>query len=131
MKSPAQKAYDKEYMKGYRERNREQINATQREWCRNNRQACVKHAQKSKNKQQLVAFQKLGGVCCKCGFADIRALQIDHVMGNGVVERAANGRCSYSLYSRVLKDSKNKFQLLCANCNWIKRHENQEWKPHK
>lgn len=21
----------------------------------------------------------------------------------------------------------NEFQLLCANCNWIKRHENKEW----
>ena len=24
------------------------------------------------------------------------------------------------------KNKENKYQLLCANCNWIKRHENKE-----
>lgn len=69
----------------------------------------------------------LGGKCIKCGFSDPRALQIDHVDGNGCVERKA-GKGTLQLQAEIIK-TKNitkKYQLLCANCNWIKRHENYE-----
>lgn len=73
-------------------------------------------------------FDLLGNKCIHCGFNDIRALQIDHINGGGVKElRSTGNRCVY--YNRVLKsvqDGDNKYQLLCANCNWIKRHENNE-----
>ena len=29
-------------------------------------------------------------------------------------------------YLEIVKDSSRKYQLLCANCNWIKREENGE-----
>jgi hypothetical protein len=76
--------------------------------------------------RQMIIIE-LGGVCIKCGFNDWRALQVDHVNGGGVAERKALGNWQY--YGRLLsfiKESPNKYQLLCANCNWIKRWENQE-----
>lgn len=62
----------------------------------------------------------LGGRCVKCGFNDIRALQIDHINGGGCKEAKEKG--AYWIYKNVLKNPQ-KYQLLCANCNWIKRTE--------
>lgn len=68
----------------------------------------------------------LGGVCQRCGFSDDRALQIDHVHGGGRKERSSSS--AGMLYRRVIASVPGEtYQLLCANCNWIKRHENQEW----
>lgn len=71
------------------------------------------------------ALAVLGSKCVRCGFSDERALQIDHKHGGGVQHhRGLNN--SYRFYGVVLKWGKRRFQLLCANCNWIKRHENRE-----
>lgn len=74
------------------------------------------------------AVAKLGGACKRCGFADPRALQIDHVHGDGWAE-LRNGANTFLHLKRVLADKANRYQLLCANCNWIKRAENGE-QPH-
>jgi hypothetical protein len=71
-------------------------------------------------------FNKFGNKCIKCGFSDIRALQIDHVYGGGDKERKIVGNLQF--YRLVLRDTTGKYQLLCANCNWIKRIENNEFK---
>lgn len=79
-------------------------------------------------RHELITF--MGGKCCGCEFDDYRALQIDHVNGGGSKERATNmNRTSYHLRVRVV-ESPNTYQLLCANCNWIKKSEQQEhrWK---
>jgi len=73
----------------------------------------------------------LGGKCVRCGFADPRALQIDHVNGDGRAERGAPGarrESTIAYYKRVTLEAGNgRYQLLCANCNWIKRDENKEY----
>jgi hypothetical protein len=73
-------------------------------------------------------LSKLGSVCQKCGFNDPRALQIDHVNGGGQEHRDRVGRGNRNYYRSILRDPEldTKFQILCANCNWIKRYENQE-----
>ena len=73
---------------------------------------------------RLQVIAHLGGCCVRCGFADWRALQVDHVLGGGL--RARREGNVYWIYSDVLKDKTGKYQLLCANCNWIKRYENDE-----
>lgn len=75
---------------------------------------------------RLNVFNKLGNICIKCGFSDIRALQIDHVSGNGNLDRKYHKNW-YSYYMAILKDKTNKYQLLCANCNQIKKIENKEF----
>jgi hypothetical protein len=74
----------------------------------------------------------LGGKCKSCGFADERALQIDHINGGGQRERKAMGyRAGYphTYFTRILADPDflSKYQCLCANCNWIKRRELKEY----
>lgn len=63
-----------------------------------------------------------GGKCVKCGFNDIRALQLDHVDGNGTKHRKY---VSVRMLMFWLKRNAfpKTFQLLCANCNSIKRFE--------
>lgn len=78
--------------------------------------------------KRLEAINILGNnKCIKCGFSDIRALQIDHINSDGHNERKIKE--IYSLYNEIIKnpeESKIKYQILCANCNWIKRYENSE-----
>ena len=83
--------------------------------------------------------QLLGGRCqspdCKWvnedgsrGCADVRCLQVDHRHGGGNEHRRKAGG---TMYSQMLRDPdlKEKYQLLCANCNWIKRRLNNEACP--
>lgn len=76
-------------------------------------------------------IEALGGKCVQCGFADERALQIDHINGGGQTDRKKRGFNSgynYTFYRQILSEPtfKENYQLLCANCNWIKRSENKE-----
>lgn len=69
--------------------------------------------------------------CRNCGFEDIRALSIDHINGGGSrhlqqIDKRGNGRTEV-LY-RWLKKNRfpDGFQVLCMNCQWIKRAERGE-----
>ena len=81
-----------------------------------------KRIHRYRKRQALLAY--LGGVCVRCGFDDSRALQVDHVNGDGASYIQHNN--VYSLFNEVQKHP-NMFQLLCSNCNWIKREENEEY----
>ena len=79
----------------------------------------------STTKRRMEALEALGPVCVRCGFEDVRALQIDHVNGGGADEFKAMG--NYRMYKKVCDPvNHHLYQVLCANCNWIKRHENDE-----
>lgn len=78
-------------------------------------------------RQKMAVHTLLGGICVECGFSDSRALQIDHVNGGGVREK--KGRHGSVYYQDVLASiakGEIKYQLLCANCNWIKRFNKNE-----
>lgn len=75
-------------------------------------------------RERVIVF--LGGKCCRCGFSDWRALQVDHVHGGGSSRKDRAYDSTPALYAKVLSDTENNYQLLCANCNWIKRYENSE-----
>lgn len=73
---------------------------------------------------KTTTFDNLGGKCARCGFNDYRALQVDHVKRaqhpHNYFRRSGRG-----LYHLVRQSGYDKtlYQLLCANCNWIKRFE--------
>lgn len=72
---------------------------------------------------RLAVIAKLGGACVRCGFGDEMALQVDHVHGGGNRERTGNG--GHEKYYRAIlrHGDRGMYQVLCANCNWIKRSE--------
>jgi hypothetical protein len=89
---------------------------------------------KVRKNQRIKIIKLLGNKCCNpfnlphldwCN--DIRCLQIDHINGDGHKERIKTNPWAY--YKKILKsikENKNEYQLLCANCNWIKRCINNE-----
>ena len=73
---------------------------------------------------RLLTLQALGGKCVKCGYGDWRALQIDHVGGDG---NRGRGSAGSGYYLAILQDPhQERYQVLCANCNWVKRFVNHE-----
>jgi hypothetical protein len=106
--------YDKKYLKS-----RAQANARRRKRVHNE------------------AIEKLGGRCssktCRWinedgskGCTDFRILQLDHVKGGGTKHRK---RVAFeAICNEVLRGKSKKFQLLCANCNWIKAIEQREFR---
>jgi hypothetical protein len=70
-------------------------------------------------------IERLGARCVRCGFLDQRALQIDHVYSDGAEERETLSGAAYYLHI-LLNLNSGRYQLLCANCNWIKRFDNLE-----
>lgn len=77
---------------------------------------------------ELIGF--FGGKCIKCGFSDWRALHLDHKNGGGNKERKESNNNYMNYFYKEMKQEperlKERLQLLCANCNWIKRYENKE-----
>lgn len=80
-----------------------------------------------RQKQTVVEHYSQGTMlCCSCGFSDIRALTIDHIDGGGLSHLGQIGKGN--LYPWLIKnDFPEGYQVLCMNCNWIKRHENREF----
>jgi hypothetical protein len=80
---------------------------------------------------ELLTF--LGGFCRTCSYsADWRALQIDHVNGDGFED--PNRRLKPDVMLKFLKEhpeQMGRYQLLCANCNIIKRSTNGEFRTRK
>lgn len=84
-------------------------------------------------KARDLLLDEFGGVCVKCGFSDKRALQLDHINGEGTkhVNNMKGISTLNTYYSKHIDEAKEIFQLLCANCNWIKRHERKEYRKRK
>jgi hypothetical protein len=111
------------YDQGHYSNNRESLKSWSRECYHNNKEAISKRRKAQREAYRLKVIEHLGGKCKRCGFDDIRALQIDHTNGGGIKDRAG---LMYGFWKKVFLDTSGKYQLLCANCNVIKRIENGE-----
>lgn len=63
------------------------------------------------------------------GCNDRKLLQIDHVNDDGFLDRKTK-RQVVSYWFRVLRSviaREDRYQLLCANCNWAKREKAKGW----
>lgn len=83
---------------------------------------CAAKSKRYRDTLRHACLDKYGRQCARCGIDDARVLQIDHIAGAGSIERRElRYRAKY--YATILADATGKYQLLCANCNWIKRLE--------
>jgi hypothetical protein len=71
----------------------------------------------NKEKQELI--DAYGGKCECCGVEDIKTLSIDHIYGGGKAHCKEIGGGGTVLYKWLRKKGypKDKFRLLCMNCN--------------
>ena len=80
-------------------------------------------------KNKLKVFEAYGNKCTNCNESDPLVLNVDHILNDGKTHKGTTGRrvTGNSLYTYLIKENfpKDRFQLLCANCNqrkeWLRR----------
>lgn len=84
---------------------------------------CQKCIDSSRNFRSEVV-REYGGFCQCCGETNPAFLTIDHVFGGGTKERREQGNASHQLYARMKREGypKDKYRLLCYNCNCGRRN---------
>lgn len=125
---------NKEAYQRWYEKNKEKIKEQKRDTMRRLRAENPEHyaaqSRKAKKKLRDDLFCKYGRVCAGCGFEDIRALTLDHILNNGADERRAIGE--RGVYLRALNPQHTaEYQILCMNCQFIKRVEASRQNQHK
>jgi hypothetical protein len=87
-------------------------------------------------KDRIEIIQLLGSKCAnpynidhtgfeKSGYYGF-CLQIDHINGHGIQDKKTSQNNYYVIVLNKIRAGSKDYQLLCANCNWIKRHINNE-----
>jgi len=137
MMSPKER---KKYNADYYKRNRKLRKQISKSW--KEKSGYYKKMNEQRKADRKAIFSVLGGKCVNpfnlphpdwCN--DKRCLQIDHVNGNGPKDRKKYkekyGMFAYYTYIlNKIKDGSKEYQLLCANCNWIKRFVQKEHRVH-
>lgn len=88
--------------------------------------ACKKHYDKTK-REALLHYCNGDIKCSRCGFTDERALSLDHINGDGCVLREQT-KCSKTAQYAKNNGYPDNLQVLCMNCQYIKRDENKEYR---
>jgi hypothetical protein len=133
----------------WRNRNKQNINAYAREYRILHKKECKEAIQKwRKNKSihvknynkawlrlrrlRIISHYSNGKSCCyRCGNTDLRVLSIDHINSGGCKHTKELIKQGTNLYTWIIKNNfPSGFQILCMNCQWIKRYEKQEI-PHQ
>lgn len=123
----------------YRVRNHDQIRKRSIEYYYKNRAVSAVRSRKVRIEFRRKVLESLSKAnnqpqisCSKCGFSDIRALEIDHVNSDGHKDKKLFNGYSSRYYSRFLnlphEEIRGKYQILCSNCNMIKMSENGEYR---
>lgn len=118
-----------QYSKEYYAANRDQVRTQIQEWEKRNagkrRPQIAAHHRRQREELRDSLFALLGRTCGRCGFSDERALCIDHINGGGSKERK-EAKSVEVYYRAILASGGKEYQILCCNCNAIKRIENGE-----
>jgi len=108
----------------YREKHRDSINAQMRDYLQGKyrqKHKALKQRENEQIKKAVLVYYGQGQLhCVKCGFSDIRALSIDHIDGKGNLHK------EFSYRWLIKNNYPEGYQTLCMNCQWIKRHTNNE-----
>lgn len=117
---------DRRDYRNWYNRNREKILAKKREQMKESRKRNPqKHrdiAKKARVKRRQALFDIYGRKCASCGFKDLRALTLDHVLNNGAAERKRLGEIGVYIRALMARNRKD-YQILCMNCQFIKRSQ--------
>jgi len=120
--------YERLYQRGYYKKNSEKIRARKtRE--RQNREVLYQARARRYHRWKIAALKMYGGEnpkCKWCGMDKYECLQIDHIKDDGFIDRKiakkeiGGGENFYRwLLSKPYQP--DRYQVLCANCNVIKR----------
>ncbi len=121
----------REYNRKSHMKNKEKNTKTKNVYYLKNQSAILAYRRGKYGNRKKEIFKLLGDKCKHCGITDIRVLQIDHINGGGcseIKEKRTHGTMNYYYLQMITNEDAflKKYQLLCANCNWIKRYEQNE-----
>lgn len=112
-------SYTKANWKLYYKKNRTHIKKKTKAYKTKNRTATLEryrvNARKRAAASKMEMLQAYGGKCACCGETEIVFLTTDHIFGGG--RKHSNGSHSLRRWLRERGWPKDKFQLLCINCN--------------
>jgi hypothetical protein len=125
------KKYRQKYNKQWWQENKEQDTARHKMWYLQQKSFINWERRIKYRKARETVFHVLGQHCCvKCGFHDKRALQFDHINGGGSKQHRVdflNKRVEFYLYYAYHpEEARRTLQVMCSNCNAIKRIEKGE-----
>ena len=74
-------------------------------------------------KVKVTVLMHYGGKCVCCGEKNLEFLTIDHIGGGGRAHRKSLG-AQTNFYKYLINNNypRDKFRLLCMNCNWAIRY---------
>jgi hypothetical protein len=108
---------------------KEVINRTIKNSANQNKSAVRAREYKKKLKYKVFSYYSNNYLQCnRCGLIGIDNLTLDHINGYGTRHRKATSKTAgHIFYNWIIKNNyPNGFQLLCWNCQLIKRDENRE-----
>ena len=120
----------KEYDRKYRLEHKEEIRTYLREYHRKHRDRLEASSKRSRGKLKGEILTHYGNgecKCMKCGFSDIKALTLDHIVAIGG-KRQRTRSSGYYFYVDLKRQGFPKgYQTLCSNCQRIKQVDQNEW----
>jgi len=139
-----QKQYNLEYQRIWRKRNRKRMREIDRKsyYARTEKQKERKRKQNRERQKRMFpilrkqVLEKYGGIpskCECCGETIMEFLTIDHINGDGHIDRKMSNRSGLYYYKCLLKEDidRSKYRILCYNCNCFKKHDKDRICPHK
>lgn len=75
-------------------------------------------------KLKLEVLEAYGSKCACCGETEPLFLELDHIHNDGKVDRQRHNGLSLMIWLKELGFPKDRYQLLCANCNQGKARNN-------
>lgn len=109
---------------------REAKTENQRVWRRNNPAEYKRRGIEYNVRRKVEVFTAYGGAVCRCcGEKEFKFLSLDHIYNDGHVERKLmKERCAGSTMYEMLRrngfPNKDRYQVLCMNCNFGKKLNN-------
>lgn len=105
------------YYKKYRQENWVKVRRIERQSKAKNRDQNLNALKDYWAKIRLSVIEAYGSKCACCGETHKEFFAIDHIQGGGTREKKKYG--TRPLYKRIIKEGfpKDKYQILCHNCN--------------
>lgn len=131
-----------EYLHDYYRKNKDKMYKINRLWTKRNigrvrlfkqrykQRHWVKYRKGESNRAKKLRLELLdilgGPKCIRCGYEqDWRALNFDHIRDDGAEDRLIHGHWTsfYSFYISNPEIARANLQVLCCNCNQIKKYD--------
>lgn len=121
---------EKEYAREYYQKNKEHVRALNGVSQRHPRRLQYQREWRTNLKIDVLTHYGDGRCsCAKCGEARLPCLSIDHINGAGTLHRRKLGLIGLAFYSWLRRnDYPDGYQVLCMNCQFVKRAERGEWR---